>query len=152
MTHTLGDVEQLAAFALLQLRQDAYGVAVQREIAHRAGREVALGAVYATLTRLEEKGLVVAGGTADPGPRRPAEKAYLVLPAGKLALREALAALRASEPRPHAAAGFVMTRLGPTDYRAPPRLARFLLGLRYRAKSASSSLETRRRLRGGAAE
>lgn len=96
MTHTLGDLEQLVLLALLQLRQDAYGVAVQREIAHRAGREVALGAVYATLTRLEEKGLVasrVGPPTPVRGGRR--KKLYLVLPAGKLALREALAALRA---------------------------------------------------------
>ncbi|MEW6323612.1 MAG: helix-turn-helix transcriptional regulator [Acidobacteriota bacterium] len=54
----LGEFEQLVLLALLRLGEDAYGMAVRREIADRAGRDVAIGAVYATLDRLEQKGLV----------------------------------------------------------------------------------------------
>lgn len=92
----LGDLEQLVLLALLQLGEDGYGVLVQREIARRSGRDVALGAVYATLARLEQKRLVGARlGPPTPvrGGRR--KKLYSVLPFGRLALRDALAGLRA---------------------------------------------------------
>jgi PadR family transcriptional regulator PadR len=54
----LGDFEQHVLTALLRLRGDAYGMTVRREIAERTGRDVAIGAVYATLDRLERKGFV----------------------------------------------------------------------------------------------
>jgi PadR family transcriptional regulator PadR len=95
MKATLGDLEQLVLLALLRLRQDGYGIAVQREIAERAGRDVALGAVYSTLTRLEQKGYL-GSRLGDPTPVRGGrrKKLYVVLPAGRLALREAMNALR----------------------------------------------------------
>jgi DNA-binding PadR family transcriptional regulator len=54
----LGEFEQLVLLALLRLGDHAYGMIVRREIEDRAGRDVSIGAVYATLDRLEEKGLV----------------------------------------------------------------------------------------------
>ena len=54
----LGEFEQLVLLALLRLGDQAYGMAVRREIEDRAARDVSIGAVYATLDRLEEKGLV----------------------------------------------------------------------------------------------
>ena len=54
----LGEFEQLVLLALVRLGDDGYGLAVRRELGERAGREVAIGAVYATLDRLEQKGLV----------------------------------------------------------------------------------------------
>ena len=54
----LGEFEQLVLIALLRLGDEAYGMAVRREIEARAGRDVSIGAVYATLDRLESKGLV----------------------------------------------------------------------------------------------
>ncbi len=54
----LGEFEQLVLLAVLHCGDDAYGMAVRREIAQRGGRETAIGAVYATLDRLETKGLV----------------------------------------------------------------------------------------------
>ena len=95
MRPTLGDLEQLVLLALLQLRRDAYGITVQREIASRTRRAVALGAVYSTLARLEEKGLVSSRiGPPSPirGGRR--KKLYLVEGAGRIALRDAMHALR----------------------------------------------------------
>jgi PadR family transcriptional regulator PadR len=56
--HHLGEFEQHVLAALLRLRDKAYGVTIRREIAERAGRDVAMGAVYAALDRLERKGFV----------------------------------------------------------------------------------------------
>jgi DNA-binding PadR family transcriptional regulator len=56
-TATLGEFELLVLLAVMRLGDDAYGMAVRRELTSRTGREVAIGAVYATLDRLEGKGL-----------------------------------------------------------------------------------------------
>ncbi len=50
--------ELMVLLALMRLGEGAYGVPIGREIEERTGREVALGSVYATLERLQEKGLV----------------------------------------------------------------------------------------------
>jgi PadR family transcriptional regulator, regulatory protein PadR len=54
----LGEFEIYVMLALAHLAPDAYGVTIRQEITRRTGREVAIGAVYATLSRLEEKRLV----------------------------------------------------------------------------------------------
>jgi PadR family transcriptional regulator PadR len=54
----LGEFEQHVLTALLRLRGNAYGVTIRREIMERTGRDVAVGAIYATLDRLEAKGYV----------------------------------------------------------------------------------------------
>jgi PadR family transcriptional regulator, regulatory protein PadR len=54
----LGEFELMVLLALMRLGEDAYGVPIAREIEQRTKREVALGSVYASLERLEEKGLV----------------------------------------------------------------------------------------------
>ena len=51
--------------AVLHARDEAYGMNVRREIEARTDRDVAIGAVYATLDRLEAKGLV--GSSRVPG-------------------------------------------------------------------------------------
>jgi len=56
-TH-IGDFELMVMLVLLRLGESAYGVPIAREIEQQCGREVALGSVYATLERLQEKGLV----------------------------------------------------------------------------------------------
>ena len=55
---SLGEFEHLVLLALLRLQDRAYGVSVRHEIEGRANREVSIGAVYATLDRLEAKGYV----------------------------------------------------------------------------------------------
>jgi PadR family transcriptional regulator PadR len=65
----LGEFELMVLLALMQLGDDAYGVPISRELEERSGREVALGSVYATLERLEEKGLV-ASRLGDPTAER----------------------------------------------------------------------------------
>jgi DNA-binding PadR family transcriptional regulator len=65
----LGEFEQLILLAILRLRDDAYGVSIRAELAERAGRTVAPGALYTTLERLEIKGLIVSR-MSDPTPQR----------------------------------------------------------------------------------
>lgn len=54
----LGEFEHIVLLALMRLGDDAYGVTVRRSLEQRTKREVSIGAVYATLDRLEAKGLV----------------------------------------------------------------------------------------------
>lgn len=91
----LGEFEQLVLLALVRLGDDAYGVTVHGEIERRARREVALGAVYKTLARLEAKGLVGAR-LGDPTPERGGRRKrhYRVSAAGKRALSRSLATIR----------------------------------------------------------
>ncbi len=65
----LGEFEHLIVLALLRLEDRAYGVTVRQEIEFRTGREVSIGAVYATLNRLETKGYV-RSHRAEPTPER----------------------------------------------------------------------------------
>jgi DNA-binding PadR family transcriptional regulator len=68
-TPALGEFEQVVLLAILRLDDDAYGVTIRREIAERTEREPAPGALYTTLDRLEEKGLV-RSEYGDPTPER----------------------------------------------------------------------------------
>lgn len=91
----LGELEHLVLLALLRLGDDAYGVAVRREIELRAGREVSTGALYTILNRLEAKGLVssrIGEPTAARGGRR--KKHYRLKPDGERALAQAQDAIR----------------------------------------------------------
>ena len=54
----LGEFEHIVVLALMHLGDRAYGVTVRQEIAARIRREVSVGAIYATLDRLEAKGFV----------------------------------------------------------------------------------------------
>jgi DNA-binding PadR family transcriptional regulator len=54
----LGEFEHIVVLTLLRLGDRAYGVTVRQEIAARIGRDVSVGAIYATLDRLEAKGYV----------------------------------------------------------------------------------------------
>jgi PadR family transcriptional regulator, regulatory protein PadR len=65
----LGNFELIVMLVLMRLREDAYGVPISREIEERSGREVALASVYATLERLESKGLV-SSELGEPTPER----------------------------------------------------------------------------------
>ena len=86
---SLGEFEQFLMFAILDLDEDAYGVAMRRTIEQRTGREISPGAVYTALDRLEKKGLVSSSldqATPQRGGRR--KKFYRLQPAGAHALRE----------------------------------------------------------------
>ena len=90
---SLGEFELMVLLALIRLEDEAYGVPIAREIEQCAGREAALGSVYAALERLESKGLVssrLGDPTAERGGR--AKRFFKVTDLG---LREARATQRA---------------------------------------------------------
>ena len=71
----LGEFEQMVLLSIVQLGDDAYGVRIREEIETRTGKDVARGALYTTLDRMERKGLVVSSageGSRERGgrPRR----------------------------------------------------------------------------------
>lgn len=83
----LGEFEMCVLLAVAQLGDEAYGVRVRQRIEDRTGRQVAIGAVYATLARLEEKGLVrFLLGQPQPVPGGRARKHFRLTPAGTRAL------------------------------------------------------------------
>jgi PadR family transcriptional regulator, regulatory protein PadR len=57
----LGSFEEQVMLAVIRTSEDAYGMNVRREIESVTGREITIGSVYATLDRLEAKGLVTSG-------------------------------------------------------------------------------------------
>lgn len=65
----LGEFEHIVLLAVLRLDEQAYGVTIRREIEARTKREVSIGAIYATLDRLEGKGHV-RSRVGDPTPER----------------------------------------------------------------------------------
>jgi PadR family transcriptional regulator, regulatory protein PadR len=68
----LGSLEHLVLLALVRLGDNAYGMTVRREIEERTGRGLSIGAIYATLERLEAKGYVrseIGEPTAERGGR-----------------------------------------------------------------------------------
>ena len=91
----LGEVELLVLLALVSLGENAYGVAVQKELARRTRRATSFGTVYTTLARLEAKGLVDAR-LGDPTPERGGrrKKYFRLLPAGRRAVAASLRLLR----------------------------------------------------------
>jgi PadR family transcriptional regulator, regulatory protein PadR len=95
MAAYLGEFEQHLLLAILRLGSEAFGANIARELETQAGRTVSRGALYATLDRLERKGLVrwkaAPGGDARRGlPRR----AYTVTAGGRAALTESRDRLR----------------------------------------------------------
>lgn len=82
---SLGVFEEQVMLAVLHAREDAYGMNVRREIETRTDREVAIGAVYATLDRLEQKGLIASTRVAGDGGSR---RVFSATPAGTRALYE----------------------------------------------------------------
>ncbi len=59
----------MVLLAILRLGEQAYGVSIRLEIAECTGREPAPGALYTTLDRLEQKGLLTSR-FGDPTPER----------------------------------------------------------------------------------
>lgn len=88
-TGLLGSFEELVLLALLHQDRQAYAVSIRRELAERLGTEVTMGAVYATLDRLEGKGLVSERDEAPETGRRGRPRTYFdILPDGLAALNQ----------------------------------------------------------------
>ena len=84
----IGEFEELVLLAVAGL-PDAYGVSIKERLDAETRRDVTIGAVYAALDRLEDKGLVSSSEVAGPpqrGGRR--RRAFLVTADGRRTLRE----------------------------------------------------------------
>jgi DNA-binding PadR family transcriptional regulator len=93
MAEVLGAFEQAVLLAIVRLGDGAYGRAILKEVQTRLERDVAAGAVHATLDRLEGKGLVgsrLAAGTPVRDGR--ARRFFAIQAAGVRALNDARAA------------------------------------------------------------
>ena len=90
MAEVLGTFEQAVLLAIVKLRHDAYGRAILKEVQLRLEREVAAGAVHATLDRLERKELVTSelGAGTEILAGRP-RRYYRLEPSGRRALNDA---------------------------------------------------------------
>ena len=93
----LGEFEHLVLLAIVRLAatdEDPYGVSIVDEIERRTRRGVARAAVYITLRRLEDKGLL-ASWMSDPGESRGAKsrRCVRITAAGRKALRASRLAL-----------------------------------------------------------
>ena len=91
---SIGEFEQLVLLSILRLGDDAYGLPILDEIRTQTGRTVLRPAVYVSLRRLEQKGLVTAR-TGEPSPERGgrARKYFDVTPEGLGRVQEARRAL-----------------------------------------------------------
>ncbi len=90
----LGEFEHLVLLAVMQLGEEAHAIRVREQIAGRADRRVARGALYGTLTRLQEKGFLdwqVEDSTPERGgiPRR----RFQITETGLVALRHSQRAI-----------------------------------------------------------
>jgi PadR family transcriptional regulator PadR len=86
----LGTFEQAVLLEVLRLGEDAYGRAILKAVQSRLERDVAAGAVHATLERLERKRLLSSRlGQGTPVRAGRARRYYRVQPAGMRALDDA---------------------------------------------------------------
>jgi DNA-binding PadR family transcriptional regulator len=85
---TLGHYEFAILVTVSRLGDAAYGASVRREVSQRLRRQQSVGAVYATLQRLEDKGLL-RSWMSDPEPVRGgrSKRHFRVTAAGALALK-----------------------------------------------------------------
>lgn len=65
----LGEFEQMVMLSLIKLSPDAYGATIRQYLSEQINRDVAIGALYSTLERLEKKGMV-ASKLGDATPER----------------------------------------------------------------------------------
>lgn len=96
MSESLGQFEQIILTAILSLRDEAYGVTIHEKAVQLATpRRISPGAVYITLDRLEDKGLI-SSWLSDPTPERGgrSKRFYRLEALGERALEESAATAR----------------------------------------------------------
>ncbi len=86
---TLGAFEELVLLAVGVLGENAYGITIKTKLEEHLNKKISLGALYAALQRLEDKGWVssrVGGITEKQGGRR--KQYYDITKEGVMALDE----------------------------------------------------------------
>ena len=81
----------MVLLSVVELDDEAYGAEVRRDVSSRLGRDYSVGAIYATLQRLEDRDLL-RSEESDPLPIRGgrARRYFRATPAGKLALKRSV--------------------------------------------------------------
>lgn len=90
----IGELEQMVLLSVLQLKAEAYGTRIRQYLADAVDRDLSIGALYTTLERLEQKGLLtgrLGEATAERGGR--AKKYFAVTAEGQQALNRSKQAL-----------------------------------------------------------
>lgn len=85
----LGEFEELVLLTVATLGDNAYGVSIQQDIQERCNRNISIGALHSTISRLEEKGLLkswLGGATQERGGR--SKRYFDITNSGKSALTE----------------------------------------------------------------
>jgi PadR family transcriptional regulator PadR len=88
--NSLGELELVVLLGLMRAGEGAYGAAIREEIAATTGRDVTPGAIYPTLDRLEQRGLVrsfMGEPTGERGGR--AKRHFILLKPGLQEVRRA---------------------------------------------------------------
>ena len=87
----MGQFEQMVLTAILQLKDNAYGVTIHESVSGLSPKIVNWGAIYTTLDRLEDKGYVTSkwGVPEEERGGRP-KRFYQVTKIGAAALTEAI--------------------------------------------------------------
>jgi PadR family transcriptional regulator PadR len=87
MKSYLGEFEELVLLTVATLGDEAYGVAIKESIEERCGRDISIGALHSTITRLEEKKYLkswLGGATKERGGR--SKRYYQITTEGKQAV------------------------------------------------------------------
>src|SRR5581483_2471172 len=87
---SVGSLELTLLLSVARLHEDAYGLAIRRDVAERLGRDYSVGAIYTTLERLQAKGLLTSRATA-PTPTRGgrSRRLFRLTAAGERSIRDA---------------------------------------------------------------
>lgn len=84
----LGEFEQLVLLAIVRLGPDASGAAIRQAVEDGSQRTVWIGALYTTLQRMADKGLVTSVVTEAVGPGERKRKIFALAPEGEAALAQ----------------------------------------------------------------
>ena len=94
-TRNLGELELFSLLAIQHLGGEALGLAIRDEIERRTGRRVSVGAGYASLARLADKGLIrFTLLPSEPRQGGRSRRCAHLTPAGARAVRESATSLR----------------------------------------------------------
>lgn len=85
----LGEFEQLVLLAILRLGDEASGAAIREAVEEGSQRTVWIGAVYTTLQRLTDKGIIDSQVEAPESPGQRKRKIYTLTPDGQAAIARA---------------------------------------------------------------
>jgi PadR family transcriptional regulator PadR len=86
--YQLGEFEEIVILTIGILHNEAYGVAIKKEIEQRLARNVSMGAMHTALLRLEDKGYIKShdGEATQERLGRP-KKYFLITALGKRAMQ-----------------------------------------------------------------